>query len=270
MVQENFDDESHQSIPVFEKDSLIDLSLFQTPRQALFNLRFIINLVLGGVAGWIVNWVIALVMTQHTSRAALWNSIPDFNDPSTGTFITMYGNPIYLDWLLSAVGTAFLGGIIGHFTIRFEVSRAVKRPIHPSYTQNWFFIATGVHSPYIIVRALIYTGWGVVVSWPLVLIIFAISCSAGGMDVFLRPFDFQEEVCYLSRMWFCLNKGFFCVFVTTLIAPLIEVGCLSEPNLSRNTINRFLAKRTAQSPGFDSSSPVEEHNAAIAMGEYSR
>lgn len=254
MVEGFPEDPSHQTIPVHSpitdggegKDGLIDISRFQTPRQALVNLRFIINLILGGVVGWVINWVIALVMTAHTTRAALWNSIPDFNDPTTGQFITMYVNPIYLDWFISGLVTAYLGGIIGHFTIKFEVRRAVKRPIHPSYTQGWIYRAIGVHTPYFPLRAVIYTIWGVAIAYPICLIIFAIACGAGGMDMFLRPFDFEEEICYLSRMWFCLNKGFFCIIITTLIAPLIELGALSHPNLTKNDLAKFNAKKTTR------------------------
>jgi hypothetical protein len=259
--------------------SPIDVSMYQTPREAILNLRFLINVVAGGALGWFVNWLIAILLTHGTTMATLFHSVKDFESPATGEWIRIYGGPMYIDWFVSGLVTAFLGGIIGHFTIRIEVSKGKKRPIHPSYTESKLFTAIGANNSNVFLRALIYMAWGMLVSYPIVLLLLTIVCKAGGMDTILRPYDFVDKECYFSRHWFSINKGFFCVAVTTVIAPLIEIGALKYTNLSNNTIQRFrksknLDQLSTQGESYDdfglpssSSAPGSPNTPAIAMQE---
>lgn len=226
----------------------VDISYYQTPKLALKNLRFIINLILGGVLGWVINFIVALVATLNTTRTSLWLSVKDFYSADEQLYVKMYALPIWVDFLVSGVLTGFLGGILGYFTIRYEVSRGKKRPIHPQYFQPFkIYSILGVNNmPYMLLRAAIYTCWGMLIAYPICLILFAVLCNANVFHTMLMPEDFTREECFLSRRAFCLIKGLFCIIVTTLIAPLIEMGELNKNSVSKNTLQRYMVKKAEE------------------------
>lgn len=227
-----------------------DLSLYQSPKRAFTSFRFILNLILGAILGWVINYVIALFTTKGSDRAALWQFIKDYNEEfpdGTSRYIFMYGSPIWADFLLSGLLTAFIGGFIGNFTVRWEVEHAKKAPIlQEQVEKSIVYRAWGACIPHMALRSLAMSIWGIAIAFPIALILFSIICSLGGMNEMFVPPDFVEKSCYLTRGWFCLIKGFYCVCITTIIAPLIEVGALNTNNLTSKNLERYFKRKQSQ------------------------
>jgi hypothetical protein len=59
----------------------------------------------------------------------------------------------------------------------------------------------------------------------------------------LIPPEFETYECYLTRGWFCLIKGFYCVVITTIIGPLIEVGGLNVFHLTKKNLERYFKRK---------------------------
>lgn len=219
--------------PVAPYSPLNDDKLYQSPIQSLFHPRFIIGNIMGLIPSILINVIIAVIAYHSDTHMPLYRQMSDF---SSYKFAPV---TIIADLLATGIPGVFIGTVITTFFISINLKQGKAKPIRSESLHSYRWTGATVHNVFL--RAIINTVYVMVVTFPLLLVIFKLMCNSGSVfKHVVDPTNYDSQYVLKVRQYI-ICKCLYAIICTLLAAPLIEFGSLNRANIKDDVFEKYVA-----------------------------
>jgi len=194
-------------------------------KAALINGFVLFNVILSGIINFGLNGGIGFGVYKNNDAIGLWE------EPSTESPVK---NSMTIDLCLTCFFVVFFTAL---FTsgVKNEIKKGTVLPISENYLRKGIWRLFPLHVRSLGYRSLFLALQLTVLYFGFTLLLFSSICAAGSMGG-------DGKVCQMSKINYCVFKGFWALIIAMLAWPLGYLGCINRTNLPVDVYEVFVER----------------------------